>query len=324
MAAARSFLRDASGSHWHDYSCTAEGQSAILSSAVPQPHGSAYLSQEVLTDHYRRRTVTFRGELRTERVTGRARLYVRVRTEEPARAVHDHQSTTVSGSRDWASHEVTAQVPAGAIFLQFGVSLTGRGRIQLCSAHLTRRSRPRPRKWQGQQAASPCGGGRGTWPGVTWHHNANRSRVAGDAAPRGDLSRANPPSGRHCWDWTTPGSSNVRPPKNRATSARSRIVPFVEPSRAFNPPGHLDHGGRADVAGGVRDHEIAAGRQPVHQPGEDAARVVGVRDQVQHDQQRTRPEPDDRRARQARLARLAGRAESALGTTPDSKSKSRS
>src|SRR5215469_4054273 len=92
-----SFLRDASGSHWHDYSCTAEGQSAILSSAVPQPHGSAYLSQEVLTDHYRRRTVTFRGELRTERVTGRARLYVRVRTEERARAVHDHQSTTVSG-----------------------------------------------------------------------------------------------------------------------------------------------------------------------------------------------------------------------------------
>src|SRR5262249_3136288 len=108
--------------------------------AVPQPHGSACLSQEILADHYRGRTVIFRGELRSERVTGQARLYVRVRTEGPARAVHDHQSTNLSGSRDWASHEVTAQVPAGVVSLPLGVPLAARARFALRTVPLPRRS----------------------------------------------------------------------------------------------------------------------------------------------------------------------------------------
>jgi hypothetical protein len=82
------FLRDASGSHWHDYSCTTEGQAAMLSSAVPHRFGSAQLSQQIRADHYRGRTVVFRGELRAEDIAGQARLYLRVHTEQPARASH--------------------------------------------------------------------------------------------------------------------------------------------------------------------------------------------------------------------------------------------
>jgi RNA polymerase sigma-70 factor (ECF subfamily) len=133
------FLREASGSHWQDYSCTAEGQSAILRSAVPKPYGIAHLSQEIRAGHYHGRTVVFRGELRAENVADQARLYLRVQTEQPARAIHDHHSATIAGSHDWASHEVTAPVPDGAIFVQFGVTLNGRGLVELRNARLTRR-----------------------------------------------------------------------------------------------------------------------------------------------------------------------------------------
>ncbi len=83
--------------------------------------------------------MAFRGELRAEDVVGQARIYLRVQTETPARAIHEHHSATVAGSRDWASHEVSAPVPEGAVFVQFGVTLNGRGRIELRNASLIRR-----------------------------------------------------------------------------------------------------------------------------------------------------------------------------------------
>jgi hypothetical protein len=44
----------------------------------------------------------------------------------------------------------------------------------------------------------------------------------------------------------------------------------------------------ADVAGRVRQHQVACGRQGAHQLGHDAVRVVIVGDQVQDDQQHQR------------------------------------
>jgi bifunctional DNase/RNase len=132
------FLRDASGSHWHDYSCATEGQAAMLSSAVPHPFGSAQLSQQIRADHYQGRTAVFRGELRAEDMAGQAGLYLRVHTDQSARASHEQHSVTAAGSRDWATHEVTASVPEDAVFIQFGVTLNGRGRIGLRNASLSR------------------------------------------------------------------------------------------------------------------------------------------------------------------------------------------
>jgi RNA polymerase sigma-70 factor (ECF subfamily) len=131
-----SFLHDVSGSHWQDYTCAAEGQSAILRSAVPQPYGSADLEQMILAGDYRGGTVVFRGEFRTEDAAGQAGLYVQVETDVPAQA-HHYLGTAVAGSHDWATHQVTAPVPENGIFVRFGVTLTGPGSAALRNAELT-------------------------------------------------------------------------------------------------------------------------------------------------------------------------------------------
>ncbi|MGH3287780.1 MAG: hypothetical protein ACRDPD_24295, partial [Streptosporangiaceae bacterium] len=78
------FLRQVTGSHDQDYSCTAEDGRAILAAAVPGPAGFA----------------------------------------------------PVTGTRDWTRHEVTAQVPADAISIIFGVFLNGPGQIELRNPQL--------------------------------------------------------------------------------------------------------------------------------------------------------------------------------------------
>jgi len=64
--------------HWQDYSCTAADGSAVLASAAPEPPGFAVLVQTIDAEDYRGRTVTFRGQLRTTGVAGRAGLHLAV------------------------------------------------------------------------------------------------------------------------------------------------------------------------------------------------------------------------------------------------------
>ena len=61
-----------------DYAAAAEGQSAVLSSAVPRPAGSAALVQAIYADDYRGATVTFSGEIRTDPLTGQAGLRLEI------------------------------------------------------------------------------------------------------------------------------------------------------------------------------------------------------------------------------------------------------
>jgi hypothetical protein len=48
----------------------------VLASAVPEPSGSAVLSQEIYADDYCGAAVTFRGQLRTAGVAGQAGLHL--------------------------------------------------------------------------------------------------------------------------------------------------------------------------------------------------------------------------------------------------------
>jgi hypothetical protein len=127
--------------HWQDYSWTAADRSAVLVSAVPEPSGFAVLLQTIYADDYRGRTVTFRGQLRTTDVAGHAGLHLAAgRPDEPPGAhLRDRGggSLTGPGSGDWAWHEVTMPVPGDAGIIRFGVSLTGRGRVELRDAELT-------------------------------------------------------------------------------------------------------------------------------------------------------------------------------------------
>lgn len=132
------FLRQGTG---FDYSATAEDGQAILAAAGPEPTGHAFLSQEIEPDDYRGRTVTFRGELRTATADGRVGLALRAPSpgrpappqaaspgpwEDPANHI-----AFASGTGAWTQYEVTAQIPADASLVRFGVFLNGGGQVEL-------------------------------------------------------------------------------------------------------------------------------------------------------------------------------------------------
>jgi hypothetical protein len=125
-----------------DYSRAAAGPSAVLAAAVPEPAGSAVLVQAIFADDYRGRMVTFRGQLRTTDMAGHGGLHLAVSgaaSESMAtRPLLDQGSSPATpGSSDWTWHEVTVPVPGEATAIRFGISLTGRGRIELRGAELT-------------------------------------------------------------------------------------------------------------------------------------------------------------------------------------------
>jgi hypothetical protein len=137
---AGSFL-DAGRPHWQDYSRAAADRSAVLACAVPVPSGSAVLFQEIYAEDYRSATVTFRGQLRTAGVAGHAGLHLAAgRPDQPPGALlrdRGGSSLTGPGSSDWTRHEVTVPVPEQAGVIRFGISLTGRGRVELRNPELT-------------------------------------------------------------------------------------------------------------------------------------------------------------------------------------------
>jgi hypothetical protein len=127
--------------HWQDYSCTTEDGRAILASAVPEPAGYAVLVQTIDAHDYHGRTVTFRGELSTTGVDGRAGLHLAAgaAVEPPGAHLRDRgaSSLTAPGSSDWTWHEVAMLIPVEATALRFGISLAGGGRVELRGAELS-------------------------------------------------------------------------------------------------------------------------------------------------------------------------------------------
>ena len=127
---------------WQDYSGTVADQSAVLAATVPEPAGFAVLVQAIAAEDYRGRTVTFRGQLRATGIAGQAGLHLAVggSAAGPVGALlrdHGSSSLTAPGSSDWTWHEVTVPVPGEATAIRFGISLAGRGRIELRGAELT-------------------------------------------------------------------------------------------------------------------------------------------------------------------------------------------
>ena len=112
---------------------------AVLSAAVPEPAGFAFLGQEIYADDYLGGTVVFRGRIRTQEA-GNAGLFVRVRGPldvrspvTPAAALADpsnHVGIVPAGSA-WSEHEITVGIPADASSIVFGIFLAGHGHIDL-------------------------------------------------------------------------------------------------------------------------------------------------------------------------------------------------
>jgi hypothetical protein len=116
-----------------NYAAAAEGPSAVLSSAVPRPAGSAALVQAIYADEYRGAIVTFSGEIRVDALTGQAGLRLEILRNwwESLGTREDHGLTIASRHRDWIRYEITVQIPADADLIRFGTALTGPGRIAL-------------------------------------------------------------------------------------------------------------------------------------------------------------------------------------------------
>ncbi len=134
-----SFL-EAGQPHWRDYSCAAADRTAVLAAAVPEPSGFAVLVQTIYADDYRDRTVTLRGQLRATDLASQAGLHMaagRPATPPGAHLLEGGGSLTGTGSSDWTWHEVTTDVPGNAGVIRFGISLTGRGRVELRNPELT-------------------------------------------------------------------------------------------------------------------------------------------------------------------------------------------
>jgi hypothetical protein len=126
------------GSALDDYSAAVENSCAVLSCLVPRPAGSAALVQTVFADDFHGPPVVFSGEFRTEGVAGTAGLCLRIlwRGKEPDR--EQERVGTVVGSADWSRDEISVLVPENADMIQFGVVLTGGGRVWLRNPELRR------------------------------------------------------------------------------------------------------------------------------------------------------------------------------------------
>ena len=116
-----------------DYAAAAEGPSAVLSSTVPRPAGSAALVQAIYADDYRGATITFSGEIRTGPLAGPAGLRLEILRHwwRLGGAREDHGLTIAGRRRAWTGYQITARIPADADLIRFGIALTGPGRIAL-------------------------------------------------------------------------------------------------------------------------------------------------------------------------------------------------
>jgi hypothetical protein len=142
-----SFTENAVQSHWQDYSAAAGHGTAMLSAAVPQPEGFAWLAQEISAGDYRGAAVTFRGKFRAPDATGRAGLFLRVMqprdvrgpfTAEAALADPKNHVVAIANQTGWTTHQVTAAIPDDTSTVAVGVFLAGPGRIELRDLELIR------------------------------------------------------------------------------------------------------------------------------------------------------------------------------------------
>jgi RNA polymerase sigma-70 factor, ECF subfamily len=150
---------EVTGSHWDDYTVTADDGAAILSAAVPQPYGSVFAGQVFLASGYLDTTLTLRAEVRAQDVAGHAVLSLRIvckaeehgehQDSQPApgpirgpvlQRVRGLPGPIITGSQNWTSYEVTAPVPAHAHQVEFDLTLTGPGQVALRNVTLTRTS----------------------------------------------------------------------------------------------------------------------------------------------------------------------------------------
>lgn len=106
--------------------------SAFLRSTVADAQVVATLRQTIKADDYRGKQLRFSGEVKVEQVKQQAGLYIRT-NKQGERVTPEN---VVQGTHDWKRYEATIPVAEDALFIRFGLVLTGTGQIWLANARL--------------------------------------------------------------------------------------------------------------------------------------------------------------------------------------------
>ena len=123
------FQDELTTAHWQDYSVSVDDEIATLCSEVLAPCGDVFLSQVIAAKFYRGATPTFK--VHTRHVVGDAEMRLRIFTQDGSHSEWK-LGKVITGCYD----EVTEEIPSNAEFIQFGLALTGPGRIELCNVEL--------------------------------------------------------------------------------------------------------------------------------------------------------------------------------------------
>jgi hypothetical protein len=95
------------------------------------------LAQTIFAEDYEGRTVVFPGELRTRDVASQCGLHVHTGIPAGPISPPGRLAVPLAGSQSWTRQEVTAEVPRHAGMVQFGMFLSGRGRVELRNSELS-------------------------------------------------------------------------------------------------------------------------------------------------------------------------------------------
>jgi hypothetical protein len=110
-----------------------EGQaSAFLRSTKAPTQVVATLRQTIRADDYRGKLLRFSGDVKVEQVEQQAGLYLRTNEQGERLKVEN----VVQGTHNWMRYEATTTVPEDALFIRFGLVLSGTGQIWLANARL--------------------------------------------------------------------------------------------------------------------------------------------------------------------------------------------
>ena len=98
--------------------------------AEPAERSFAGVRQPLLAGPYRGASVRLRAWLRSEEITGRGGLYVRIDGKRhEILAIDNMRHRAVKGTIPWRRYEVVLEVPEEAVEVAFGVYLWGRGTL---------------------------------------------------------------------------------------------------------------------------------------------------------------------------------------------------
>jgi hypothetical protein len=93
--------------------------------------GFGTLMQQIQAGNYLGKRLRLRGNIKSENVTGRAGLWLRIDqlgTSAPL-SFDNMQKRPVTGNTGWTEYEIVLDVPAAASVIAFGALLSGNGRV---------------------------------------------------------------------------------------------------------------------------------------------------------------------------------------------------